>query len=182
MTNGRGGFGPEITAIVEHHIDLVPDYPKPGVLFRDITPLLADGPAFGALVEAFAEAYRGRVDAVAGLESRGFILGAPVAVALGVGMITVRKAGRLPGEVIGADYSLEYGEARMEVRPTTVARGQRVLVVDDVLATGGTAEAACRLMEEAGAEVAALGMLIELSELGGRERLAGRQVDSVVVV
>lgn len=182
MTERPTSFAPDISRLVDEHIALVPDYPQPGVLFRDITPLLADGQAFGTLVGAFADRYRGRVDAVAGLESRGFILGAPIAVALGVGMITVRKAGRLPGEVLGADYELEYGSARMEVRPTTVERGQRVLVVDDVLATGGTAAAACRRMEEAGAEVAALAMLIELAELGGRSRLEGRQVDSIVVV
>lgn len=175
-------FGRELAELAERHIHLEPDYPEPGVLFRDITPLLADGPAFSALITGIAEKYRGSVDAVAGLESRGFILGAPVAKALGVGMITIRKAGRLPGEVIGVDYSLEYGTARMEVRPQTVTSGHRVLVVDDVLATGGTAAAACHLLEEAGATVAALAMLIELKELGGRERLPGRQVDSVLVV
>jgi adenine phosphoribosyltransferase len=174
-------FGRELVELVEHHIHLEPDYPEPGVLFRDITPLLADGPAFGELITAIADRDRGKVDAVAGLESRGFILGAPVATALGVGMITIRKAGRLPGEVIGVDYSLEYGTARMELRPHTVVAGHRVLVVDDVLATGGTAAAACHLIEEAGAEVAALAMLIELEALGGRARLEGRQVDSVII-
>ena len=174
-------FPTSLTDLVRGHIREIPDFPAPGVLFRDITPLLADGPAFGALVDGLAEKYRGRVDAVAGLESRGFILAAPLANALGVGMITVRKAGRLPGPVIGVDYALEYGTARMELRPETVRDGQRVLIIDDVLATGGTGAAAVKLIERSGGEVVALAMLLELAALGGRSKLDGHDVDAVLV-
>ncbi len=172
---------PGLEVLVRTHVRDVPDFPEPGVLFRDITPVLAEGPVLGAVIQGIADHYRGRVDAVAGLESRGFILAAPLAIALGTGMITVRKAGKLPGPVIGIDYELEYGTARFEVRPESVVPGERVLVIDDVLATGGTAAAAAQLIEHAGAEVVALTMLLELSELDGRARLPGRQVDSVVV-
>ncbi len=181
MTTPTSAFPDELTSLVRSHIREVPDFPAPGVLFRDITPLLADGPAFRALVEGLAERYRGRVDAVAGLESRGFILAAPLATALGVGMITVRKAGRLPGPVVGVDYALEYGTARMELRPETVQEGQRVLIIDDVLATGGTGAAAVELVERSGGEVVALAMLLELAALRGRTKLEGYQVDSVLV-
>ncbi|MPV37731.1 adenine phosphoribosyltransferase [Georgenia subflava] len=174
-------FPSALTELVRSHVREIPDFPAPGVLFRDITPLLADGPAFGGLVRGLADAYRGRVDAVAGLESRGFILAAPLALELGVGMITVRKAGRLPGPVIGVDYALEYGTARMELRPETVADGQRVLIIDDVLATGGTGAAAVELVERSGGEVVALAMLLELAALGGRRKLDGYAVESVLV-
>jgi adenine phosphoribosyltransferase len=181
MTAPAPSFSAELTDLVREHVREIPDFPAPGVLFRDITPLLADGPAFEGLVRGLAENYRGRVDAVAGLESRGFILAAPLAIELGVGMITVRKAGRLPGPVIGVDYALEYGTARMELRPDTVEAGQRVLVIDDVLATGGTGAAAIELVERSGGEVVALAMLLELAALGGRSKLDGYQVDSVLV-
>ena len=171
----------ELTALVKSHIREVPDFPEPGVLFRDITPLLADGAAFKALIDALADRYRGRIDAVAGLESRGFILAAPLAVALGIGMITIRKAGKLPGEVLAVDYALEYGAARMELQPEIVREGDRVLIIDDVLATGGTAGAAIDLVERSGGSVAALCMLLELAELGGRTKLAGQPIDSIVV-
>lgn len=180
-TTPQTAFPTSLTDLVRGHIREIPDFPAPGVLFRDITPLLADGPAFGALVDGLAERYRGRVDAVAGLESRGFILAAPLANALGVGMITVRKAGRLPGPVIGVDYALEYGTARMELRPETVRDGQRVLIIDDVLATGGTGAAAVKLIERSGGEVVALAMLLELAALGGRSKLEGHDVDAVLV-
>ena len=121
----------ELTRLVLDNLREVPDFPQPGVLFRDITPLLADGRAFATFIEGLAVHYAGRVDAVAGLESRGFILAAPLAVRLGTGMLTVRKGGKLPGPVIGVDSALEYGTARMEVRPDTVVPGQRVLVIDD---------------------------------------------------
>ncbi|MBD8061239.1 adenine phosphoribosyltransferase [Oceanitalea stevensii] len=173
-------FPEELTQLLDSHVREVPDFPEPGVLFRDITPLLADGPAFAALVDALAERYRGKVDAVAGLESRGFILAAPLAHALGVGMITIRKAGRLPGPVTGVDYTLEYGTARLELRPETVTADQRVLIIDDVLATGGTARAAIELIEGAGARVAGLTMLLELDELRGREQLTDYPLDSIL--
>lgn len=180
MSQINEGLPASLTQLVLDHIREIPDFPEPGVLFRDITPLLADGTAFGALVEGLASHYQGRVDAVAGLESRGFILAAPLAVRLGTGMLTIRKGGKLPGPVIGQDYSLEYGTARMELRPDSVRPGDRVLVIDDVLATGGTARASMDLIERAGAKVEAACMLLELKDLGGRERLAGTQVDSVV--
>lgn len=170
----------ELTTLLDSHMRVVPDFPTPGVQFRDITPLLADGPAFSALIDALANHYRGEVDAVAGLESRGFILAAPLATALGIGMITMRKAGRLPGPVIGVDYALEYGTARLELQPQTVAAGARVLIIDDVLATGGTAAAAIALVEEAGARVAGLAMLLELDALGGRSRVDGYRIDSIL--
>ena len=125
--------------------------------------------------------HHGRINTVAKLKSRGFILAAPLAVHLGIGMLTVRKGGKLPGPVVGVDYDLEYGTARMELRPETVVPGQRVLVIDDVLATGGTASASIGLLERAGARVVAICMLLELAGLGGCEKLPGRSIDSVVV-
>lgn len=171
MSSGSEIFSAEVVESVSSHIREVPDFPARGVLFRDITPLIADAKAFSALIEILAERYRGKVDAVAGLESRGFILAAPLAVALGVGMLTVRKAGRLPGPVVGVDYELEYGSARMELQPFTVEDGMRVLVIDDVLATGGTAGAAFDLIEQAGGVPVGLCVLLELVDLGGRAYL-----------
>ncbi|MDO5060184.1 MAG: adenine phosphoribosyltransferase [Actinomycetaceae bacterium] len=166
--------------LITENLREIPDFPEPGVLFRDITPLLANGDAFGKLVDELAEHYRGKVDAIAGLESRGFILAAPLAIKLGLGMITIRKAGKLPGPVIGVDYDLEYGSARMEVRPDSIHEGQRVLIIDDVLATGGTAAAAVELVRGLGAEVAGITVLLELEALHGRDRLPGLLVESGV--
>ncbi|MDR6938733.1 adenine phosphoribosyltransferase [Arcanobacterium hippocoleae] len=174
-------FPQEVVDLVESHVRKVQDFPAPGVLFRDITPLIADAEAFGALIKILAERYRGKVDAVAGLESRGFILGAPLALELGVGMLTVRKAGRLPGPVVGIDYDLEYGSARMELQPFTVKDGARVLIIDDVLATGGTAGAAINLIEQAGGKAAGICVLLELKDLDGRNRLGERvPIESVL--
>lgn len=170
----------ELRQLVLDNLREIPDFPEPGVLFRDITPLLANGQAFASFIDGLAAHYRGHVDAVAGLESRGFILAAPLATHLGVPMILVRKGGKLPGPVLGVDYALEYGTARMELRPDTVEDGQRVLVIDDVLATGGTAAASISLLEQAGAKVVAICMLLELAGLHGRDKLPGRQIDSVV--
>ncbi len=172
----------ELSVLVEDNIELIPDFPEEGVLFRDITPLLANGPAFKELVETLAERYRGKIDYVAGLESRGFILAAPMATELGIGMLTARKKGKLPGPVISVDYELEYGTATLELRPETVPAGARVLIVDDVLATGGTARAAIELIEGCGAEVVGVIVLLELIELGGRARLDGYEVETVVEV
>ena len=169
----------DVLELVEANMREVQDFPTPGVLFRDFTPLVANAEAFSKLIKALAERYKGKVDAVAGLESRGFILAAPLALELGVGMVTVRKAGRLPGPVVGVDYDLEYGSARMELQPFTVEEGQRILVIDDVLATGGTAMAACQLIEQAGGIATGLCVLIELAELDGRSVLEGYQVDAV---
>lgn len=150
----------------------VPDYPQPGVVFKDITPLLADPGAFTALTDALAElSLRHGATKIVGLEARGFILGAPVAVRAGLGFIPVRKAGKLPGATLSQAYELEYGSAEIEVHAEDLAAGDRVMVVDDVLATGGTAEASLRLVRRAGAEVAGVAVLMELGFLGGRARL-----------
>ena len=169
-----GELGDRVAALVRSNLLEIPDFPEPGVLFRDITELFANGPAF------IGARYEGRIDAVAGLESRGFILGAPVAAELGLGMLTIRKAGKLPGHVIGVDYELEYGTARMEMHPESVHEGQRVLIIDDVLATGGTANAAVRLLRQCGASVEAVAVLLELDALGGRSVLSDVTVESAL--
>lgn len=169
-------FPQDVVELVKSHVREVPDFPARGVLFRDITPLIANAEAFSKLIHMLADRYRGKVDAVAGLESRGFILAAPLAVEMGVGMVTVRKAGRLPGPVVAVDYDLEYGSARMELQPFTVEDGMRVLVIDDVLATGGTAGAAFQLIEKAGGVPVGLCVLLELADLGAREYLADYSV------
>lgn len=172
----------ELTDLVLDNLREIPDFPEPGVLFRDITPLLANGKAFKQLIDGLAEHYRGRIDAVAGLESRGFILAAPLATALGIGMLTVRKGGKLPGPVIGVDYALEYGTARMELRPDSVHEGDRVLVIDDVMATGGTAKASIQLLEQAGARVEAICVLLELEGLGVRNVIDQSIFEPIVVI
>ncbi|MER5912045.1 adenine phosphoribosyltransferase [Streptomyces sp. NPDC001982] len=150
----------------------VPDYPEQGVMFKDITPLLADPAAFTALTDALAGiAQNTGATKIVGLEARGFILGAPVAVRAGLGFIPVRKAGKLPGATLRQAYELEYGSAEIEVHAEDLNSGDRVLIVDDVLATGGTAEAAIQLIQRAGAEVSGLAVLMELGFLDGRARL-----------
>ncbi|MFE5488165.1 adenine phosphoribosyltransferase [Streptomyces sp. NPDC056527] len=150
----------------------VPDYPKPGVLFKDITPLLADPEAFTALTDTLAALCTTHgATKVVGLEARGFILAAPVAVRAGLGFIPVRKAGKLPGATLRQAYELEYGTAEIEVHAEDLAAGDRVMVIDDVLATGGTAEASLELIQRAGAEVAGVAVLMELGFLAGRARL-----------
>jgi adenine phosphoribosyltransferase len=165
----------------------IPDYPSPGIVFKDITPLLADAAEFAAVVEAFARPYRpgggrGPVDVVVGIEARGFILAAPVAIALGTGFVPVRKRGKLPHVTLGAAYDLEYGTAEIEVHVDGIAPGERVLIVDDVLATGGTAEATCGLIERVGGVVVGIDVLMELGFLPGRQRLAGRVVRALATV
>ncbi|MFI6684425.1 adenine phosphoribosyltransferase [Streptomyces sp. NPDC050485] len=150
----------------------VPDYPKPGVMFKDITPLLADPEAFTALTDALAAlCVEHGATKIVGLEARGFILAAPVSVRAGIGFIPVRKAGKLPGATLKQAYELEYGTAEIEVHAEDLSAGDRVMVIDDVLATGGTAEASLELIRRAGAEVAGVAVLMELSFLSGRERL-----------
>jgi len=175
----------EVVRRVHDLVRLVPDYPEPGVLFRDITPLLADAGAFAQVVATIADevvARWGEVDLVAGMEARGFLLAAPVATALGAGVVPVRKAGKLPGPTASAAYSLEYADAEIEIHPFTIRPGARVLVVDDVLATGGTAAATVGLLRSCGAQVVGLAFLVEILGLAGRERLAGLEIDSVVTV
>ncbi|MEU6252902.1 adenine phosphoribosyltransferase [Streptomyces sp. NPDC047043] len=165
----------------------VADYPEPGVMFKDITPLLADPAAFTALTDALSEiAASTGATKVVGLEARGFILGAPVAVRAGLGFIPVRKAGKLPGATLGQVYDLEYGSAEIEVHAEDLTADDRILIVDDVLATGGTAEASIQLIRRAGAEVAGLAVLMELGFLGGRARLepalAGAPLEALLIV
>lgn len=174
--------GPHLGRLVASRLRDIPDFPQPGILFKDFTPLLADGPAFAELVADTAGRYRGRVDVVVGIEARGFILAAAVAYELGVGMVPVRKAGKLPGETLKQAYALEYGTAEIEVHTGAFPAGQRVLVLDDVLATGGTALACCQLIERAGAQVAAVEVVLELGFLQGRSRLEGRLVNAVLTV
>ena len=157
----------------------VPDFPQVGIMFRDITPLLGNGAAFRGAVDALARAYQD-IDSVVGIESRGFILGAPIAYALGIGMVLVRKLGRLPRATERADYALEYGTNTVEIHVDALQPGERVLIVDDVLATGGTAAATAELVERLGATVAGIAVLIELSALGGRERLTDYPVTSLL--
>jgi len=159
----------------------VPDYPQPGVMFKDITPLLADGPAFAATIEALAKGYEG-IDKVAGIEARGFILAAPVACRLGVGFVPVRKVGKLPAPTHSQTYDLEYGTATVEVKTDAFAPGDRVLLIDDVLATGGTAAATAALIRRCGAEVASLGVLLELGFLGGRANLPDLDIRALIAV
>ncbi|MEU1280415.1 adenine phosphoribosyltransferase [Streptomyces sp. NPDC005805] len=150
----------------------VADYPKPGVMFKDITPLLADPVAFTALTRALTGiCERHSATKIVGLEARGFILAAPVAVRAGIGFVPVRKAGKLPGATLAQAYELEYGTAEIEVHAEDLNAGDRVMVIDDVLATGGTAEASLQLIRRAGAEVAGVAVLMELGFLGGRARL-----------
>jgi adenine phosphoribosyltransferase len=164
----------EVRELLLSRIRDVADYPEPGVMFKDITPLLADPAAFTALTDAFAEIVeRTGATKIVGLEARGFILGAPVAVRAGVGFIPVRKAGKLPGATLSQAYDLEYGSAEIEVHAEDLTAADRVLVVDDVLATGGTAEASLQLIRRAGAQVAGVAVLMELSFLDGRTRLEG---------
>jgi len=169
----------EVCRAVRATIRAVPDFPERGILFRDITPLLASPQAFNSALDWYAERCRG-ADLIAGVEARGFIFGAAVAQRLAAPFIPVRKLGKLPGATIERRYELEYGQDGMELHADAVAAGQRVALVDDVLATGGTLEAAAALLGEARAEVVCIAVLIELAELNGRERLSGLPLDALV--
>jgi len=158
----------------------IPDFPKPGILFRDITPLLADGRALRWTIDQLAERYRGTVDMVLGIESRGFIIGSALAYALGVGIAIVRKPGKLPSETFSADYALEYGTDKLEIHRDAFGEKAKVLIVDDLLATGGTATAAIQLAERLDGEIVECAFIIELDFLKGRERLAPRPVFSLI--
>lgn len=158
----------------------IPDFPKPGILFRDITPLLADGAAFRAAVDAMVAPFE-RIDHVVCIESRGFIFGAPMAYSLRAGLVPVRKVGRLPGDTLQEEYELEYGVNTVEIHSDAVKPGQRVIIVDDLLATGGTIRAAVNLVDRLDAELVGISVLVELSDLKGREKLAGQNVQSLIV-
>ncbi len=165
---------------LRRYIRDIPDFPKPGIIFRDITPLFADSAALRWTVDHLAERYRGSVDVVLGIESRGFIIGSALAYALGVGFAIVRKPGKLPYETFSAHYELEYGTDALEIHRDAFGQATRVLLVDDLLATGGTATAAIQLVEQLQGEVVECAFIIELAFLHGRERLAPRPVYSIV--
>lgn len=168
---------PERDAWLKGYIRAVPDYPQPGILFRDITPLLQHAQALRFAIDQMAERYRdAAIDAVVGIESRGFIFGTPLAYLLNVGFVPVRKKGKLPADTITIQYDLEYGSNVLEIHTDGLRPGQRVLIVDDLLATGGTTEGTVRLVESLGAHVVSLAFLIELSALQGRSRLPGQDV------
>ncbi len=177
-----GGFqptslAPAQTAWLKQFIRAIPDYPQPGILFRDITPLLQDAAALRFSIETLASRYHNAgIDAVVGIESRGFIFGTPLAYLMNTGFVPVRKKGKLPYQTVEQEYALEYGSAILEIHTDAVRPGQRVLVVDDLLATGGTTEGTVKLVESLGAEVVSLAFLIELTALNGRDRLPGHDV------
>ena len=159
----------------------IADFPKPGIQFKDITTLLKDGPSFKAAIDGLlAQIGDRKVDAVVGMESRGFIFGAPVAYALGVGFVPVRKLGKLPAEVVSVEYDLEYGSATLEMHKDALSPGARVLVVDDLLATGGTVAGTIELVKQLQGEIVALAFLIEITFLKGRERLAGHDIVTLI--
>ena len=164
------------------YIRSIPDFPKPGILFRDITTLIENGKGLRRTIDALtAEAKKlGPIDKVASPEARGFVFGAPVAAALGSGLILMRKKGKLPCKTVSTVYELEYGQDEIHIHENSVKPGERILVIDDLLATGGTIDGCCRLLESQGGKVAGVGFVIELVDLGGREKLAGRSVFSLV--
>lgn len=159
----------------------VPDFPKKGIIFKDITPLLADPAAFSEMTKHFADQYRNAgITKVLGIEARGFLLAAPIAVELGAGLVPVRKKGKLPYKTVAATYALEYGTDTLEMHEDAVKAGEKVLIVDDVLATGGTAAAVCALVEKLGGKVAGVAMMIELEFLKGRAKMGDRPVYSLI--
>jgi adenine phosphoribosyltransferase len=173
----------DAAGVLRSHIRDVADFPKPGVMFKDINPLLADPVAFGTVIQALAEqASAASVNKIAGIEARGFFFAAPVALEMCLGVLPIRKAGKLPGPTIRETYALEYGSATVEIQQGAVEAGDRVLVIDDVLATGGTAVAAATLLRSAGAEPVGLSVLLELTFLGGRERVAPLPVSALLPV
>lgn len=162
-------------------IRTIPDFPQPGIQFKDITTLIQSGEAFQQTIQALINRYRNRsIDAIVGVESRGFIFSAPLAYALGVGIIPVRKPGKLPAETYQIEYDLEYGTNTLEIHCDALERGARVLIIDDLLATGGTVGAACKLVEQAGGIVEELAFVIELTFLNGREKLSAYPIFSMI--
>lgn len=173
--------GAALAADVRRAVREIPDFPKPGILFKDITPLLLDSSLFARLIDALAAPYARRgITHVAAIESRGFIFGAPVALALGASFVPLRKPGKLPGVTVREEYALEYGSDALEMHADAIGESAVVLIIDDLLATGGTAAAACRLVEGAGGTVTACAFALELTFLGGRARLGARRIESIV--
>ena len=164
------------------YIRSIPDFPKPGILFRDITTLIENGEGFRQTIDELAAKSEplGPIDVIASPEARGFVFGAPLAVRLGAGLVLMRKKGKLPGRTVSQQYQLEYGIDEIHIHEDSIRPGQRVLVIDDLLATGGTIDGCCRLVESQGGVVVGVGFVIELSDLGGREKLAGRNVFSLI--
>ena len=159
----------------------VPDFPKPGIVFKDITTLTKDPDGFRAAVDAIAERYAdANVDLIVGIESRGFVFGAAVAYRMGLGFVPARKPGKLPASTVSAEYELEYGTDALEIHRDAIGKGQRILIVDDLLATGGTAAATAKLVSGLGGEIIAIAFLIDLAFLGGRDKLAGYEVFSLI--
>jgi adenine phosphoribosyltransferase len=176
-TPSPAAVDPEQIAWLKRFIRDIPDYPQPGILFRDITPLLQNAEALHITIETMARRYRGaKIDQVVGIESRGFILGTPLAYMLGTGFVPVRKKGKLPFATAAVDYELEYDTNVLEIHTDALAPGQRVLIVDDLLATGGTTAGTVKLVRGLGAEVVSLAFLIELTALEGRARLPGQDI------
>ncbi|HEY9293963.1 MAG TPA: adenine phosphoribosyltransferase [Microlunatus sp.] len=167
----------------QNWVDLIrdiPDFPEPGVMFKDITPLIGSPGGFSAVITELVQQTPKDIDVVVGMEARGFIFGAPVALALGTGFVPVRKPGKLPGETITTEYALEYGTNALSVHKDAIGNGARVLIVDDVLATGGTVAATARLIKELGADLVAVAVVMELDFLGGRKNLSEQGIDEVI--
>lgn len=173
--------GETMETFLKGQIRDVPDFPKPGIIFKDITPLLQNHKAFDCVIKGFVDRYAPqKIDVVVGIESRGFLFGAPLAHQLGASFIPVRKKGKLPYKTVEISYDLEYGSSTIEIHTDAIKKGQRVVVVDDLLATGGTADAACRLVEGQGGNVLECAFVVELAFLGGREKILGVPVYSLV--
>lgn len=163
------------------YIRVIPDFPQPGIRFKDITTLLKDGAAYKAAIDEMKKLVaKHQIDLIAGPEARGFVVGAPLSYALGVGFVPIRKSGKLPGETIEADYALEYGKDKLSMHKDAIAPGQKVLIADDLLATGGTIQTSINLVRQLGGEVIGAAFLIELSHLNGREKLDGVDVVSLI--
>ncbi|GAA3408259.1 adenine phosphoribosyltransferase [Paenibacillus hodogayensis] len=165
----------------KEHIRVIPDFPQPGIRFKDITTLLNNGPVYKEVINRFADHYRGKgIDLIAGPEARGFVIGAPLAYALGIGFVPIRKSGKLPGETVEAGYDLEYGKDKLAVHKDAIGAGQRVLIADDLLATGGTISTTINLVNQLQGEVVGAAFLIELTYLNGRDKLNGIDVMSLI--
>ncbi len=165
----------------KEYIRVIEDYPQPGISFKDITTLLKNGAVYREVINELTERLKGReIDLVAGPEARGFVIGAPLAVALGVGFVPIRKSGKLPGETIEADYALEYGKDKLAMHKDAIQPGQKVLIADDLLATGGTIATSVNLVRQLGGEVVGAAFLIELTDLSGRDKLSGIDVMTLV--